>query len=62
MKLVKFKVKSSEGEIVNCSVNSDQIKCIWEYANGNVLELISGEKIAISGKSKKQIEDELEAI
>lgn len=62
MKLIKFKVKSEAGEIINCSVNSSQIKCIWDYANGSVLELLSGEKIVLSGKSKKQIEDELEAL
>lgn len=59
MKLIKFKVKDGE-EIVECSVSDIQIKCLWKYSNGSILELVSGEKLVLADKSKKNLEDEIE--
>ena len=62
MKLVKVKVKQADNSTVTASINRDQIKMIWEFPNGLVIELLSGEKIVVDGKSKKQIEDDAEGI
>lgn len=62
MKLFKFIHKTSAGDLIPVSINCDQIKCIWSYPKGDYLELLDGKQLLIDSKSKKQSEDELEAM